>query len=219
MVSDTYVVTPVGKESQDIALFSSQMHLLGVEWVPVTDGYTDLATLNQLEGEPHLIRRSDRIGLAMAYRLGIMYALSKGARKIIEIDVGHPGHLALEMIDLLDSYPLVCSSRFMPSGGYEGSKVRESISRVGNFLCRTLLGMKFSDCTGGFIGYKGSVALPVFQSSSHAHQIEFKFHRRDQEFIEIPLKYVCGTSSFKWRAIWDGVKVLGYCLWIRICSR
>jgi dolichol-phosphate mannosyltransferase len=163
--------------------------------------------------------------LADAYLDGFETALEKGADKIIEMDLGHDAHILPRIVDLLDFYPVVYTTRIHPSASFKSPLHRKAVSRLGSFLGQKLLfrwtGFIPSDLTSGFIGYRREVIEAIdeipFESTGHFYQTEMKYniHRLGWNFIEVPMNYNQGSSSLKLASIIEAAVVFVK-LWIPI---
>jgi dolichol-phosphate mannosyltransferase len=109
-----------------------------------------------------LIRRNGQRGLATAVRRGIEESRG-GIIVLMDADFSHsPGDLPA-MLALADRYDLVNGSRYLPEGGFQGSLRARTSSRLINWLLTTLLGLKTTDSTSGFLAIRRSLVerLPV----------------------------------------------------------
>lgn len=211
----TAIITPVGNEKvEDLVAMYQDVRTIGdCRWIVVVDESTNrlcrdylLEIQNQDTSIDCVCDTGRKRGVAGAYVAGNRRAIELVADKIIEVDVGHPVRLVPKILRLLDEYPVVFGTRMAKAGGdSRASWYRKLISRLGTIMSRNILGMKFTDCTSGFQGYRLQVAqlMPFddFVSTGHFYQTEFKYYCRSLGFAEIPFIYNGGRTSLRAKAI------------------
>lgn len=66
--------------------------------------------------------------------------------------------------------------------------------------------------TSGFEGFTREVlekfTFQNFLSTGHMYQTEMRFYCRKYKQIEVPIHYVGGTSSLKWKSVLEALKIL-----------
>lgn len=222
------IITPVGNEIEYLTemyeqlmvrVFSDYVASCGYPtkwlWIPVIDSY---CTDGSDELLYRLAKTDERImtinigkcgGVARAYIAGIKHAISLGANKIIEVDVGHPVELIPDFISLLDQYPIVMGTR---NKFINVPWKRRILSKLGTIASHLVLHLPYSDCTSGLQGFTSKVAkampLDSFLSTGHFYQTEFKFYCQFLPFAEVPFTYIGNNSSIKTSAITESVKIL-----------
>ena len=178
------IMTPCGSESEvlqkHIDSIKSVEHKLSV--VFVIDTYTDKATreiLKRNESERFFaldIGKSK--GLANCYIEGYKYFLKSEYDFIIEMDIdSHKKEDLLVFLEKIrEGHKIIFGSRTL--GKNESSVKRRLISKIGTILSRLFLGLKLSDCTGGFQAFSKevieSIKLDEFYSKSFLFQTEMK---------------------------------------------
>lgn len=224
----TLIVTPVGNE--DPAEFKLWLQEVDrelnerIQLLCLTDQHTDPPGLRMLIGGPY--RRWENInssGLASLYRAGLTRAARYGFDNVILMDVGHSPSLIQPMHHLLYHVDMVCASRFMAKGEHKGSLLRRTISDIGTIIAHDFLGMKMTDCTGGFVAMRVN-KIPQLEtamvSRSYGFFLELKYLCRDLPWTEIPLRYYCNRSGFRLTSLLDGLRVVAYHVKRRLtCSR
>lgn len=207
------IVTPIGNEIKTIEKYFNELFPVldkyNAHWICVFDSYcvdgTNLWLSNNKKGNVSIININGTLGLAQAYIEGNKFAISTGAKKIIEVDIGHPVCLLPSFIYGLDRHPLVVGTRYR--SGFSRGKLlsRRFISLSGTILSRLLLGLKFSDCTSGFQGFNDEVARKIpwdnFISTGYFYQTEFKFYCKNIPFEEIPFNYNGGDNRLRIREV------------------
>jgi len=103
-----------------------------------------------------LIRRNGQRGLATAVRRGIEE--SRGDILILmDADFSHRPQDLPAMLAKIDRFDLVNGSRYLPSGGFQGSLRARSSSWLINWFLRVLLRLRTTDSTSGFLAIRRSL--------------------------------------------------------------
>lgn len=127
----------------------------------------------------------------------------------VEMDSGHshpPKHLTEIFKKLESGHDCVFMSRFL-----EGSKIkgmpcwRRALSKLGTFIPRLVLGLRFSDTVGGYKGFKlesiqHAINYPHYVPGS-GWQIQMKVLCHHLSWIELPYTYQASKSTLKFRWI------------------
>jgi dolichol-phosphate mannosyltransferase len=144
----------------------------------------------------YLIQRPGKMGLASAYLQGFQYAIEHDYDAVFEMDAdfSHNPKYLPHFISALKDSDLVIGSRYIPGGGVKNwSKIRELISRGGNFYARIILGIPIKDTTGGFKCFRVEALkqfdLKKISSEGYSFQIEmnYLFHKNGFRVEEIPI--------------------------------
>lgn len=143
----------------------------------------------------HFIKKGRRTGLGTAYISGFQYGLKNSFDFIITMDAdfSHDPKEIVKFIETGKEYDVVIGSRYISEGGLEKCRVdRIIISRLANFICKTLFGFKCSDYTSGFRGYRKEVIKKinsdiVSNSYSALEEILFQCHISGFSIGEIPI--------------------------------
>lgn len=147
------------------------------------DGTGDIA--DRLAGEDdriHAVHRQGKLGLGTAYIHGFKWALERQYRAVFEMDAdfSHQPRYLPDFLRALQHYDLVLGCRYMPGGGTEDWGLhRQLISRGGNFYARMVLGLPFTDLTGGFKCFRRTTLegldLDAIEAVGYGFQIELTY--------------------------------------------
>ena len=112
------------------------------------------------DGGVHVLHRTEKAGLGIAYIAGFRWALSAGYDAVVEMDAdgSHaPEELPRLLAGLRDA-DLVIGSRWVPGGQVRNWPAsRQVISRGGNTYARLLLRFPVRDATAGYRAYRRAV--------------------------------------------------------------
>jgi dolichol-phosphate mannosyltransferase len=118
------------------------------------DGTGDIADgLAANDERIKVAHRSGKLGLGSAYIHGFKWALQRHYKYVFEMDAdfSHQPRYLPDFLREIQSCDLVLGCRYMAGGGTENWPwTREAVSRGGNFYARLVLGLPFTDLTGGF---------------------------------------------------------------------
>jgi dolichol-phosphate mannosyltransferase len=164
------------------------------------DGTGELADqLAREHPDVRVLHRPRKGGLGGAYLAGFDRALAGGADLIIEMDadLSHdPADLPRLIEAARHGADVVLGSRYLPGGRVEGwSLHRRLLSRAGGRYAAAVLGLPFTDLTGGFKCFRAGALRALdgdlVHSRGYAFQIELTFHaaRAGLEIAEIPIVF------------------------------
>lgn len=150
------------------------------------------------------------------YLEGFRRALADGAEQIIEMDGGgshQPEEIPQFIEKLGEGYECVWGSRFTDGGSVSHHPFyRRILSNGGTVLANLVLGTKLKDMTSGFEGFKREVLetlqLDRFLSTGHMYQTEMRYYCRNRYAVEVPIHYVGGSSSLKFKFVTEALKIL-----------
>jgi dolichol-phosphate mannosyltransferase len=164
------------------------------------DGTGELADqLAREQPEVRVLHREGKGGLGAAYLAGFEVALSHGADLVIEMDADL-SHDPADLPRLIDAArhgaDVVLGSRYVEGGGVEGwSRHRRWLSRAGGRYAAAVLGLPFSDLTGGFKCFRAGVLRSLdhgrVHSRGYAFQIEVTYQaaKAGLEIAEVPIVF------------------------------
>jgi len=180
------VIVPTLNERENIdrlipAIFSElpEAHLLIVDDLSQDGTGERVAELAASDPRLHLSSRDGERGLGRAYIHGFHWALSREYRTILQMDAdfSHQPRYLPHFLRAIQDADLVLGARYIPGGGVRGWGLhRQIISRGGNLYARWMLGLPFSDLTGGFKCFRREVLERIdmdgVQSIGYSFQIE-----------------------------------------------
>ena len=220
----TIIVMPVANEEETIGKTLSEILDYNYENLyiyPVIDSYSkdkteEIIRSFESTGRVKCIFYKESRGVISCYLEGYRQALKDGAERIIEMD-GGGSHLPSELpqfIEALDEgYECVWGSRFMKGGGMEHDPLyRRILSGGGTWLANIVLGTKLKDMTSGYEAFRREVLeqfnLDQILSTGHMYQTEMKFYCRNFKSKEVPIHYIAGKSSLKWKSVKEALVIL-----------
>lgn len=178
------------------------------------DGTGDLVAARAgAEARLHLLRRSSKQGLGVAYRAGFLWGLARDYDALVEMDadLSHPADRLPALLDGLATADLVVGSRYVRGGEtINWPWARKLVSRGGNLYVRLALGLPVADATAGFRAYRRELleALPVaaVQSNGYCFQIEMLYRSWRDGFAvrEVPITFTeraTGASKMSGRIV------------------
>lgn len=205
-VAERLVIIPTYNEIENIALIIDKVLSLEPDFdiLIIDDGSPD-GTADVVKSMMHsrsdrlfLLERKGKLGLGTAYITGFKWALQRNYEYIFEMDADF-SHNPDDLIRLFDA----CASQAADMA--VGSRYKSGVNVVNWPMSRVLLsyfaskyvqiitGMKISDTTAGFVGYRRKVLetinLDNIKMIGYAFQIEMKFKTWLLKFhiIEIPI--------------------------------
>lgn len=224
--SGTIVVVPTYNEAPMLPLFVERFAATGLELLIVDDsspdGTGELADrLAATRPWMHVLHRSEKDGLGRAYRAGFSWCLQHGYRAIgqMDCDLSHPPEKLAEMLAVLDAREadLVIGNRYLPGGGTAGwSRARRVLSRAGCTGSRLVLGLPFSDLSGGFKLWRASclaeIDFDAMLADGYAFQVEttqvaYLMGKRIEELPFVFSERVAGTSKMTLAISLEGIRI------------
>ena len=178
------------------------------------DGTGDVA--DELAAEDrriHVLHRTGKAGLGVAYVAGFHWALEGGYDLVVEMDAdgSHAPEDLPRLIGALDGQALegealdeqsgradvVLGSRYVRGGRVRNwSWYRQWLSRGANVYSKLALGVAIDDLTGGYRIYRRRVleALPLDEIASQGYCVQVDLARRAVEagfaVVEVPITFV-----------------------------
>ena len=174
----------------------------------------DMAVSNE---RVHLLRRAAKKGLGSAYREGFAAALAMGATRILEMDAdfSHDPASIPELLAALESHDLVVGSRYLHGVSVVNWPIRRLVlSYCATLYTRLITGLRLSDCTSGFKGFRRevfeSLDLDSIKSDGYSFQIEMNYRCMEKGFRlgEVPIIFIdrhAGTSKMSKKIVREAV--------------
>lgn len=221
----TIIVMPVANEEETMGSVLEEILALpydNLHIYPVIDSFSKDRTeeiirdYEQRTNRVKCIFYKESRGVISCYLEGYRRALEDGAEHIIEMDGGgsHSPKEIPKFIEKLEAgYDCVWGSRFVQGGDISNHPLyRRILSGGGTMLANLVLGTKLKDMTSGFEGFKREVLLNLnldqFLSTGHMYQTEMRFYCRNLHTIEVPIHYIGGSSSLKFKAVKEALRIL-----------
>ena len=225
----TIIVMPVANEEATMNDIIEQIMELPYDELylyPIIDDYSQDRTETiirdaekKYHGRVKCVYYRESKGLISCYLHGFKIALQDGADRIIEMDGGgshKPCELPYFIKALDEGYECVWGSRFMPNGAEKNVVwYRRMLSRGGTLLANFVLKTNLLDMTSGYEAFQADVLrklhLEKFLSTGHMYQTEMKYYCRKCTCKEVPIHYIGGTSSLRFKSVLEACKIL-FCL-------
>lgn len=220
----TIIVMPVANEEETMAKVIEE--ILGLPYdnlylYPVIDSYSKDRTEEIIRSYEHTgkvkcIFYKESRGVISCYLEGFRRALADGAEQIIEMDGGgsHNPEEIPQFVEALEKgYECVWGSRFVEGGDISNHPLyRRMLSSGGTVLANLVLGTKLKDMTSGFEAFQREVLenmdLDKILSTGHMYQTEMRFYCRNKRSLEVPIHYIGGSSSLKFKSVTESLKIL-----------
>lgn len=202
---DTYVVIPTYNEADNIEELLTRLLDLPISvGVIVVDDNSPDGTGEIVEtwskryvNRVFVIHRPSKLGLGTAYIAGLKQGLSlNGTTRLMTMDAdfSHNPKYIPEMLTMSREKHIVIGSRYVPGGGSRNCTwKRVALSRVANWVARTMLRLDAKDATAGFRLYRRevleSIPLDEIFSSGYSFLVEMLFmcQRRGWLIGEVPI--------------------------------
>ncbi len=223
----TIILVPTYEEAAALPLFVARFEATGLDLLIVDDnspdGTGELAeALASDRPWMHVLHRTAKDGLGMAYRAGFTWAVAGGYRAIgqMDADLSHPPEKLGEMLAVLDGpqqADLVLGNRYMAGGGTIGwSAARRTLSRMGCAGSKLVLGLPFDDLSGGFKLWRADTLAEMdfdaMLSAGYAFQVEttqlaYLMGKRIEQVPFVFEERVAGTSKMSLAVSLEGIRV------------
>ncbi len=164
-----------------------------------------------------VIHRPHRGGIGTAYVEGFMYALELGYAAVVQMDADfshHPRYLH-QLVHAGFTHDMVLGSRYVAGGGVSGWPwYRRTLSRMGSWYARTILGLPYSDLTGGYKVISRAALRAIdpqsLRSNGYVFQIEttHRAHQYGFRIREEPIVFAeraRGASKINKRIIGEAI--------------
>ena len=200
------VIIPTYNERENIGdlLDGVLHHLPQTDVLVVDDGSPDgtgeiVAARGKADSRVKLLRRAGKAGLGTAYIAGFQWALQRDYTTVIgmDADFSHDPSYLPRFVERSQDYDLVIGSRYVRGGSTPDWKLsRRIISRIGNTVARTVLGLPVRDCTTGYKCYRrealASIALDTIDLVGYGFLIEtsYQCYLNGLRIKEIPIVFI-----------------------------
>lgn len=153
-----------------------------------------------------VLHREKKEGLGKAYITGFKEVLKMDVDYIIQMDADfshNPKYIPLFLKEI-SNCDMVLGSRFLNNKYPANTSI---LSILANFYVRILLGLKITDCLGGFKCFRkkviAGIELDKFISSGFIFQAEFAFRASKKGFLikEIPIIFYPRKSGLSKKSI------------------
>lgn len=202
--SDFTLVIPI-KKIRDLALTPVEFSKVKAsEIILVYDEAEDSELVPTLDCEGYITflkaELPNNVGQAI-YR-GILAA--KTEKVIVSMGDGCDSWCDIPIIvDLLEDFDLVNTSRFTNESNYKGgNKVKKWITLLGSYLLSKRWSWSITDPTNNFKGYRREIfsVLGHIDSTTFSFGLEvlIKAHLLDLKIIEIPTQWIDPSKSYQW---------------------
>lgn len=200
------VIIPTYNERENIGdlLDGVFQHVPEADVLVVDDGSPDgtagiVAARGESDSRVKLLNRTAKDGLGPAYIAGFQWALERDYALIIgmDADFSHDPSYLPQFVEQSRAYDLIIGSRYVPGGATPDWKLsRRIISRVGNTVARTVLGLKVRDCTTGYKCYRretlAKIDLDSIEVVGYGFLIEttYQCYLNGARIKEIPIVFI-----------------------------
>ena len=219
------IVIPTFNEAGNLPTLISGLSAIDAKLIIVDDGSEDGTAAIAAQAGAVVIQREKKLGLASAYVRGMTAALDMGLDPIVQMDadLSHQPSDVPRLLAGLSSADLVLGSRWIAGGGIENWETgRRWLSQFGTQYARTLLGLPYSDLTGGFKAWRADtlarIDLECVRSEGYAFQVEttYRAHCHGHRIHEVPIVFadrLSGSSKMSWTIALEAAWVVPMLRW------
>ena len=214
------IVVPTVNEAENIARLIPQVEEVlkanGIKGeIIVVDDKSDDGTADETKkqdaryGNVKLIERQVRDGLGNALKRGVKEAVNEYVI-FMDADLSHEPKEVPNFVKALKDYDVVVGSRYMRESKLERTMARKLISGTYNIVAKNLLGVRVTDLTSGYRGFRktGFESLKISSSGPEIHaELIVKASVAGLRVGEIPVSYVDrlhGESKLNYMRIGPG---------------
>ncbi len=194
------------------------------------DGTGDLADelAERHPGRFVVLHRPGKMGYGSAHRMGIDYALDRGAETVITLDadLSHDPAVITQLVDALGESDLVIGSRYAPGGGtVNWGWDRKILSRGAGAMVRLASGMPYLDPTSGYRAYRAEILRTAHfeealqEGYAFLYEMLFRCHRAGGQATEVPIIFVdrrAGVSKMSKKVVFESALRLFPIMWRRL---
>ncbi len=229
------VVVPTYNEAETLPVLIAKVaeqNIDGLGFVIVDDGSPDGTgdiadrLADDYPGVFIVIHREAKQGLGTAYMAGFQAALDAGAECIVEMDadLSHPPEVISGLLGELAHADVAVASRYTPGGGVDPSWSwgRRQISYWGNVGIRLILGLKVTDATAGFKGFRRntleSIGIKRLRLTGFGFQAEvaYRCQKAGMNVVEHPYVFMDRTRGSSKMSFGIIVEAFFHLSWLRI---
>jgi dolichol-phosphate mannosyltransferase len=203
---NTLVIMPTHNEAPNLEHSVADLfaHNPSVKLLIVDDNSPDgtgamADTLASSDDRISVMHRTEKSGLAGAYKAGFAWGIEHGFDHLVEMDADG-SHRAVDLPKLLAATPghdLVIGSRWTKGGKVENWPWhRMMLSRWGNVYAQFMLASSTRDMTAGFRVYKASLLqrLDLENLSARGYSFQVEMTRKSEQakarIIEVPITFI-----------------------------
>jgi glycosyltransferase involved in cell wall biosynthesis len=224
----TLVVLPTYQEAENIEQMLESVRKVEPEMDILViddgspDGTADLAEVVADElGQIEVVRRSGKLGLGSAYRLGFSRGIDAGYDAMVEMDsdLSHDPTALPSFSEALEAgADLVIGSRYVPGGRIPGWPwERRLLSLAGNIYADRMLRLGLHDATAGYRMYRAdalrAIDLDTVHADGYSFQIEMAYRilRAGGRVVEVPITFtdrLHGSSKMSLRIVIEAIRLV-----------
>ena len=218
------IVTPVGKENQDLEKFillvlkNCELYFKNIKFYLITDKITSnialkiIDTLSKDDERIIKIWEPSNKNVVDAYKQGYKKAV-KNVDYILEIDAGFshdPNQIPLFLQTINLNFSCSLGVRFgLKNSNYKGNFKRFFISYGGTKLINLFLGTKIPDMTSGYSLYSKKCLLDILKmginSKSPFFQSEMRYYVKNKQYFLVPITYKSPSYNVNFFSIFDSL--------------
>lgn len=132
----------------------------------------------------HATKRPRKLGIGSAHKYAIFYAIREGYETLVTLDAdfSHDPQKIPSMISLHGKNAFVTGSRYCEGGTSDYTGYRNAVSRLGNIVARSVLGIKLKELTTYFrvfdVESLKNLPLRRINSSGYSYGVELIYYLR-----------------------------------------
>jgi dolichol-phosphate mannosyltransferase len=151
------------------------------------------------DDQVHVLHRTGKQGLGVAYIAGFRWALDRGYDVVVEMDAdgSHQPEQLHRLLEALHDADLVIGARWVRGGSVVNWPLhRKALSVGANLYTRALLGMPVHDATAGYRAYRAdalrAIGLDHVASQGYCFQVDLtrRAVRLGLRVVEVPITFV-----------------------------
>lgn len=200
------VIVPTYNEAANIAAIVGKIRASAPEAdvLIVDDNSPDgtgaiAAELAGLDHQVHVLNRTAKEGLGVAYVNAFRWGLDRGYDVLVEMDAdgSHQPEELPKLLRALEDADLVIGSRYVQGGRVVNwARRRELLSRMGNTYVRIAVGTSLRDTTSGYRAFRADTLrqtdLGNVASQGYCFQVDLAWRavRSGLHVVEVPITFV-----------------------------